>query len=122
MFKLSIDRATWLRGEGNEAGASCLLRIGDGKMCVLGKYAFALGMTRDQLRGVPSPIGFNKLHDDLLFKEERAKWLFDGNPNKVSQDAHELMATNDAEGLSETTREQTLIDIFAKHEIELEFV
>lgn len=57
MKKLTINRRTWLRGEGSEE--SYLRRAEDGKMCCLGFAAIQLGkLSEDDITSVQSLCGF----------------------------------------------------------------
>lgn len=107
-MKLTIDRTKWLRGAGCEP--SRLLRKEDGKMCCLGFYAKACGLTDDDIVGQPNPSGVNRaLPDEML-------WLF-GQQNN-SDECLRLMEENDSSEVSESK----ISEIFAKNGVEVEFV
>ena len=52
----TIDRATWLHGEG--ADNSYLLRPTDGKMCCLGHYLKAVGIEEEAITSVDTPCQY----------------------------------------------------------------
>lgn len=108
-MQLVIDRKTWLRGESNSA----LLRPSDQKMCCVGFYCLALGLTREQILGKPWPY---KGETEL---PESAQWLqahWENNPDC------ELAQINDRSGISDAQREPKIAEIFARHGVEVEFV
>jgi hypothetical protein len=121
MYKLTIDRNTWLRGEGGDD--SFLLREVDGKQCCLGFLGFACGATRKQLIGARTP-SVSRVLD--IFNKDLGKFLFVSDHwNEFSKDAEELMYINDRLPeyfSSETEREKQLTEIFARNGIEIEFV
>jgi hypothetical protein len=119
-MKLTIDRSTWLRGEGSTN--AYLRRKEDGKQCCLGFYCAALGLDSGKLVDVKSPIGIEALYKDTLFPIEAAKWLFGGNVFNVSEECYQLTIANDTLAIAEDKREETVKEIFAKHDVEVEFV
>lgn len=50
-FEFTVDRRTWLRGEGF---SSRLLRKTDGKMCCMGSYCLARGLKPEEIEDVAS--------------------------------------------------------------------
>jgi hypothetical protein len=119
MRKLTIDRSTWLRGEGSTK--AYLRRKEDSKQCCLGFYCATLGLPTEKLVDVKSPVGVEALYEGALFPIEDAKWLFGGNVFNVSEDCHRLTVANDTLALAEDKREETVKEIFAKHDVEVEF-
>lgn len=111
-MKLTIDRPTWLRGEGGDASA--LLREKDGKMCCLGFYALACGMEKEDIVGRGGPRSVTMTTDTPL--PEQMQWLMCG-PAEHSGDATALMVENDNHA-----KEERIAELFAKHGVEVEFV
>lgn len=108
-MRLVIDRKIWLRGD----DASYLLRPSDGKMCCLGIYLEACGINKNAMNGVnvPSSLGF-------ILPEEAARWM-----NEMGcVDATMAMNVNDNVGIDDVIREQRIAEIFARHDVEVEFV
>jgi hypothetical protein len=110
-MKLIIDRKIWLRGEG--AMKSKLLRSEDDKMCCIGIYCEALGVSKEALRdhsGSQVLEGF-KLPD----------WIQPpaGDSEGDLFSAYEI---NDDSGVRDYDRERTLTAIFARHDVEVEFI
>lgn len=60
LFKFTVDRKIWLRGEGS--GASYLLRESDGKKCCVGIFLGACGMPDRHIKGLASA---NDIHDAI---------------------------------------------------------
>lgn len=109
-MRFTIDRKTWLRGEGCDA--SFLLRS-DGKKCCMGFYGLALGLTEVQLLSQRSPRGV-------------AQWPKDWTKGRLA-DLMRVFELNDAElgepGIgSEEERERRIRSLFGKHGVEVEFV
>lgn len=118
-MKLKINRATWLRGEGNKHSA--LLRPSDNKMCCLGFLAVASGYTEEQISNQTTPGG---LASSLSSDPEPNKW-----PKGIMEDSRlhtdntcNLMAMNDDPMYSDEEREDFLKKNFARIGIEVEFV
>lgn len=133
MEKLIIDRKTWLRGD-NSYGGSMLFRPRDGLKCCLGFYCEANGIPKENLECVADP--------SCLFIMEQVSipsWLFK-NPydldisTSLSEDCNKLIEINDRYindkyyiskteyDKQEAQREQEIKEIFAKHDVEVEFV
>jgi len=112
--KVVIDRKSWLRGE--RVIVSRLFRPSDGKMCCLGFYLEACGMSKETLSDKVAPR-------DLLYTKElpeEAKWLIFAGAN--SKSARGLMNANDPTHMSDEERESVIIREFAAHDVEVEFV
>lgn len=111
-MKLVIDRNRWLRGEGG--AVSKLHRISDGKMCCLGFFCYALGAS--DLEGFASPYSVGAFRQ--WFGDEHG-W----HPRGPQDDAiNNLIALNDSETLSESSREQAIKYNFAELDVEVEFI
>lgn len=124
-MKFTIDRKTWLRGEGGDDSA--LLRAYDRKMCCLGSVSLQCGI--NNIFGKSAPCS--------LKEEEWAKFpevlrplkkpvvyakTTRGTYNDNSDLAAAMMRVNDDEDISDEGREAKLIELCAPHGIELEFV
>lgn len=110
-MKLTIDRKTWLRGEGSDG--SYLLRVADGKMCCLGSYALARGATPDQIRGM------GDLVDAEIWSPLTRPDIIGGVQNLPR--AWELMSINDDPELDDAERERLVARTFADIGVEVEF-
>lgn len=116
---LRISRAIWLRGEGGSS--SFLLRCGDAKMCCLGIYLEACGISRRILQGVGSPILLSIRHKIPA----EVRWLFTDD-GRESQDCAGLMSINDRDltysnHFDEDQRERSIIRRFSQQGITVEF-
>ena len=119
-MKLTIDRKTWLRGKG--ADASALLKS-DGQMCCLGFYAKACGLTELQIMDKPAPasVGMvNKPEWDLLFRGDQ--YHHETNTIDLMLVNDRIVSTDSNYALNELDRESSIIDLFAKYGVEVEFV
>jgi hypothetical protein len=107
-MKLVIDRSKWLRGEGQDE--SYLLRKKDGKMCCLGFYGLACGLTEEDIlmKGTPEEV-------EVFWGP--GSWLVSG-----IMDANELMSINDGRHRSAKERELKIAALFSKHGVEVEFI
>lgn len=114
-MKLMIDRCRWLRGEGMDA--SYLLRENDLKMCCIGFYAVATGISDKELLGRKNPSEVKSWHPSQ-------KWLTE-YPNSSDEelvDWDKLIKANDNVSLPEDQREVLIKEIFAKHSVQVEFI
>ncbi|SRR6266478_5030960 len=121
-MKLIIDRKIWLRGEGS--AVSYLLRRSDGKQCCVGILCEALGASKKDLEGIkgsqklvgfnlpawlkPSDVNFGTSEIDDIFKAYEI--------NDASAPANVEIAAFEA------LREAKVTALFAKHDIQVEFV
>jgi len=111
-MKLVIDRIKWLRGEGSFE--SKLLRSRDKKMCCIGILCSALGV-RDEI--MKDQAGSQRLGITTL-----PDWLLE-NPSPITDpDLFEAYRANDDPIMDEKSREQFITGIFAKHDIQVEFI
>lgn len=117
-MKLIIDRTKWLRGEGE--GKSFLFRPEDEKMCCLGFYGLACGLSQEELSGIKNPgaPGIIEKFPDWLIQLKPARRWFD----QVSEACGSLIIINDKEGIFEKDREKQIQVIFAKNGVEVEFI
>lgn len=115
MIKLTIDRQTWIRGDIRSA----LLRSKDNKMCCLGFLSLACGYTKEEIRDRVTP--FTMLSKDkyppLQIQEDCKVGLKDLYLTFTSG----LMRINDGNH-TETERESQLKELFAKMDIDVEFI
>jgi hypothetical protein len=122
-MKLIIDRKTWLRGEGNEKSA--LLRECDGKMCCLGVFALAIGLSAERISNVESPemvpvAGAESVAS--LWKKFNPVSGFIFNGGEASVVCRDLMCTNDDQSMYDVDREEKIAKLFAKGGVEVEFI
>jgi hypothetical protein len=129
----TIKRSLWLRGEGSTK--SRLLRESDGKMCCLGQYALACGLSRSQIEGCEAPISLithsrmkPQKAEDWADAYEIADWMKlyqrNGPGFDTAMRTHDLMSANDYDelGFTEAERETSIIGYFAKIGVNVTFV
>jgi hypothetical protein len=121
MRVLVIDRTKWLRGEGHLG--SMLFRPSDTKMCCLGFDCIAGGLDEQAITfGTLSlKLGAMGKVTDL---PESVRWQVRGGDGTTvnSSLAHRIFVVNDNEALSEESRECQLTGLFAKVDVELQFI
>jgi hypothetical protein len=111
--EFTIDRKTWLQGEGSEA--SRLLRPEDNKRCCLGFYLESCGVSVRKLLDKKAP-------SDVNCSLKRGAWLLTGwNDREASHDASELMTINDCMGMYKRSREKRVRELFAGNGILVKF-
>lgn len=110
-MKFQVDRKIWWRGQGSPG--SLLLRR-DGKMCCVGFFCLASGLTKDDI------IGRATIAPDfrVLSDKELSKWCVELSPHV----ALGVYNTNDQKGLLDSAREEKLIELFAQLGHEVEFI
>jgi hypothetical protein len=111
-MKLVIDRSVWWRGTPSQ-----LLRVHNGQrqQCCIGIYLTACGLSDESIAHTGTPDG--------ITETGIPDWLMRGKSN--SDDALELIHVNDMRGLNpseEWHREAKVADIFARHDVQTEFV
>ncbi len=106
----TIDRSTWLHGEGTER--SMLLR-GDGKMCCLGSLALACDIPRDSILGRTSPLNLSYAMGRRL-PEPFQSYGWNSVPLRI-------IRVNDTEDIADGDREKQLTDSFQSIGIEVTF-
>ena len=116
MEKLIIKRSEWLRGESE---TSFLLRSSDGKKCCLGFYALFCGLQKKDIINLEAKRNVRNWPGDEEYLQ--ACWLFDNN-FRESQDCDRLIEINDDSFISEEKREKLISEIFASHDVEVEFI
>lgn len=131
-MKLEIDRSKWLRGDSDSA----LLRTQDRKMCCLGFFALACGLTEDDIENCGEPHQPFEENPRLQVHEVMAKVIEVETEERESNDgsisevhtysetnlSSRLMRVNDDIELLETTREQQITELFAMVGVEVSFV
>jgi hypothetical protein len=110
----TIDRATWLHGEG--PGNSFLLRPFDGKMCCLGHYLKAVGVEDEAIASVDAPLNL-----PFEIQKEIPSWLLGGFRTEVSPTCQKLMIDNDDTTDSRGEKEAAIIAGFKAVGIEVTF-
>jgi hypothetical protein len=110
----TIDRATWLHGEGSDD--SYLLRPADGKMCCLGHYLKAVGIEEEAITSVDTP---SNLPVEVL--NEIPSWLLHENRIHVSSECQYLMKDNDDTTDSRNEKEANIIAGFKEVGIDVSF-
>lgn len=124
MQKLVINRSKWYRGK---SSGSKLLRE-DGKMCCLGFFSLACGLSAGTILNMETPDRIPSMmpnHLDEIPKSYR--FLYQQNEEggsyfTATPIAQEMMATNDSPVLSGEFREQHLKELFLQKDWEVEFV
>lgn len=115
---LIIDRTLWLRGEGS--GDSYLLRERDGKMCCLGFYCVAHGLSTEDIADKSTPA-----YIPHLTIEDAERFGLKPLVQDVEYDSdlcNNLTMTNDNEWLSNPNRERLIIKYFAWMGVVVEFI
>jgi hypothetical protein len=114
-MKLIIDRKIWLRGEG--AMKSKLLRSTDDKMCCIGIYCEALGVPKNELLDHSG----SQVLDGEAIGVKLPDWIQPpaGDSEGDLFSAYEI---NDDNGTRDYEREKDLTEIFARHDVEVEFI
>lgn len=122
-MKLTITREQWLRGNGVE---SALRRPEDGKMCCLGFFALACGMSVDEIQNFGDPS--DTVGETLL---KWPQWLVRELPPEDDElyaswhntdECGNLIEANDSKEIEEPDRERKIAALFADHGVEVEFV
>lgn len=111
--ELTVDKSIWLRGEGSSSSA--LLRESDGKMCCLGVYLHACGVTKELLKSQLRPSDVNT---------EIPAWLLTkpgGKYNRTSPLARALIQANDDHFYTQAQRERKIKKLFAQAGVKVIF-
>jgi len=131
MKNVTIDRKTWLRGGRNGLGV-----ITDSFLCNTENHMCCLGFALNQIESIApeamtgngSPYEVLKMDSDFTtityVAEIDDDGLYDGS-REISTDnllTDDAIRINDNGGISDTEREQKLITIFAKSDIQLTFI
>ncbi len=126
MKKITIDRKIWLRGKKmiDQTGdslelASMLNRPFDGRMCCIGIYLNQCGIAKKDLLDKADPAMLTDSGD----LPKQAEWLIERDGEHItsyidnSEVAGKLMTENDG-----AAREERIAALFAKHDVEIEFI
>ncbi len=121
-FKFVINRKIWLRGEGS--AKSSLFRDTDGKQCCLGIYLNACGVPKNILEGCSTVKDFlNQTGKNITLTADQVQWMISDSSSKSSNDVVKLYSENDYSiDNSEENREKTIKELFAKNNIDVEFI
>lgn len=126
MFKFTIDRQIWARGQ-REHITNKLLdfnpKTKQREQCCIGIFCTALGLPDAELK-------YNALASRVApILPPEAQWLVDSN--NMEEDgilwtdtsaAEVLYSCNDSPELDEPERERLIVENFAKHNVQVEFV
>ena len=120
MRKFTIDRSTWRTGQDGEnktGEGPTLLHNHQGFMCCLGQISLQCGIPKDKLTGItPAQIDPEYKHKVLDIG------LLQDPIQRSSQLSILAMNINDLKGTTPTQKEEHLIELFKKENLELEFV
>jgi hypothetical protein len=109
--EFTIDRSKWGRG----CGDGILLSPDDGKMCCLGFYALACGVS-------PSSINNQGFPSDVAALPGEMDWLFRAfSDESVTPAEEQIASTNDKENLLAKDREKKIREHFATRGIKVKF-
>lgn len=109
---LRIERKFW--GRGHETGGYLLREDDSQRMCCLGFYAIACGLSKKAIRGVGTPEGVS--HRAKIRNKAAWNLLFDRET-----DVFRLTRNND-DGTSDTEKESLIKKGFAKLGVKVRFV
>ena len=131
MHKLVIDRSKWACGV--LFGQSMLYNTYTERMCCLGHYLVSLGLDKEELENKLNPYElitdkekFDKLKDKMknLIQENKKYDKRTFSSNSVARNvkwANQAMIINDDYTVPQEEREESLINEFAKIDVELSF-
>lgn len=115
MLELVIDRRKWLRG------GKSVLRTGDGKMCCLGFACIQSGLSEKDIENLTTPSKITCSFEDTF----NLITDYDNNSNNIpidSEFADQAMFINDDDSIFDTEREEELVNLFSKNNIDLKFI
>lgn len=119
MNNFTIKRSEWLRGNPNTA--SLLDRYNN--KCCLGFFSLACGLTKNQIDRLTHPS--QVIEENLELKPEvYPDWVLAKtfhNSIRNSSDINSLIKINDDTEINDSEREEKIKEIFAKHNITVEF-
>lgn len=124
-YSVSINRNKWLRGK-EAKNKSAMLKEDNGKMCCLGFYAKACGISEKLMSNKMSP---GEVTDRLNETNKRwDTWLLQGasgsekmNLKSDSAEAIKLMRINDDHKTTDAQKEEAIKKIFNKHGVSVYF-
>lgn len=114
MLNLIIDRTKWLRGEGG--AKSFLIRPSDRKMCCIGFLGLECNIPKESLFSVNRADDY---FDDDEIKYKWPSWLFN---EEIKSDGNLVYLINDSMHITDQEREEQLIELFKRNDIELQFI
>lgn len=122
-MKFIINRVKWGRGKGSID--SRLLNSDTDKKCCVGFYANALGFTDEEIKGrsLLEDLTVNSAPTATLKKKHLIpNWCLTDTENSFT-DIRQLYTWND-DGIikNEQEREKKIKELFARHDVEVEFV
>ena len=115
--EFTVNRATWLRGDANK---SALLDV-EGRMCCMGFYAEACGITRDRILEVGNirDVAF----EDPEYRALESDVVFGGHSMYSAIPADEnVYNINDRSDIDDVTREGMLTEVLAARGVTVHFV
>ncbi len=115
-MKFTIDRSKWIRGEGWHN--TCLYRPKDDKLCCLGFFSLACGLTKEDIANKKAPRDIeDKLH---LYPD----WALEVDLYDQGTFLNYIIDVNDelSKYISEEDREKELTNLFSNLGIEVEFI
>lgn len=123
--KFTVKRKRWLRGKGSDESR---LLTNSNKMCCLGFYARACGLSTKQIKDQSSPENaafiYTYSDDDYYASPEKDKVWKTKLINKYGRDTatcSSLMETNDDEDMKDSVREKKIKSLFKKLGITVKF-
>lgn len=134
-MKVTIPRDKWLRPYSHSGWGSQLWHTAIGCGCVMGHFGLSLGISPEQLHGCVVPeetisssddspwpdwvtvpdICTEAAPEDMVSVGDRLGWT-------GTDEVEEIIRVNDDPNIWDDVRERRLIEMFARHGVELEFV
>ena len=118
-MKLVIERSKWYRGKGDKDSrllvTKSLVPEDNGKMCCLGFCALMLGVPKEYIENVGMPMR-------RFLEFGVPEWFGTNVFDKDRQELYDFACTNDDTTLDEEYREARITELFAKKDIQVEFV
>lgn len=120
MDKFIIKRSEWLRG----GIPSTQLLNREGEKCCLGFFSLACGIDSKYIQGVATPADICRIFFTTpKLNDKFPEWVLASSHNATinSSDINSLMCINDDKDINDSKREENIKEIFAKHNITVEF-
>jgi hypothetical protein len=131
--ELTINRKKWYRGWGSEN--SCLLNPQSGKMCCLGFYALQSGLSKKDIKNMPTPGAVRKLlrGDEVYLNDGNTisqpakpiQWntkLMQRNRDLHTRTGDNLIDVNDNDSISDEEREKKITSLFKRIGVAVKFI
>lgn len=116
-LKVTIDRSKWSRGRPSS------LANGMGEMCALGFVCTSLNIPKEHITGIGTPTTLANYFPQYKKRLGQNNLLVcRGNAAITSEAATSVISTNDSNNISEQEREERLIKLFDKLNIQLKFI